>query len=179
VLFSQGTPMILMGDEIGRTQDGNNNGYCQDNEINWLRWEDRDERDEEFFEFVRRLIAIRQEHGLLRQNRFLHEGTTPNGDPEICWLRPDGAQMESGDWENPGTRALMVMLNGEDESLLLLMNAHHEDVEFTLPERDGGWTLIVDTAHGMAERAGAGPAEANLQLPPRTLMLVEARNAHQ
>jgi isoamylase len=179
VLFSQGTPMILMGDEVGRTQGGNNNGYCQDNEINWLRWEDRSERDEEFFEFVRRLIAIRQDHGLLRQNRFLHEGTTPNGDPEICWLRPDSGEMESGDWENPGTRALMVMLNGEDESLLLLMNAHHEDVEFTLPERDGGWTILVDTARGVAETSGAGPAEAMLRLPPRALMLVEARNGHQ
>src|SRR5690606_6314666 len=118
VLFSQGTPMILMGDEVGRTQGGNNNGYCQDNEINWLRWEDRSERDEAFLEFVSRLIAIRREHLLLRQTRFLHEGKTPNGDPEIQWLRPDGGEMESGDWENRGTRALMVMLNGEEESLL-------------------------------------------------------------
>src|SRR5690606_40043637 len=87
VLFSQGTPMILMGDEIGRTQGGNNNGYCQDNEINWLRWEERGERDEECFEVGRRRIAIRQEHGLVRQNGPLQEGTTPNGDPEMCRLR--------------------------------------------------------------------------------------------
>src|SRR5690606_4326838 len=133
VLLSQGTPMILMGDEIGRTQGGNNNGYCQDNEINWLRWQDRSERDETFFEFVSHLIRIRRQRPLLHQNRYLHEGKTPNGEPEVVWLCPDGSQMESGSWENPSTKALMIMLNGEDESLLLLMNAHHEDVAFKLP----------------------------------------------
>src|SRR5690606_9887354 len=103
------------------------------------------------------------------QNRYLHEGKTPNGEPEVVWLCPDGSQMESGSWENPSTKALMIMLNGEDESLLLLMNAHHEDVAFKLPARANGWRILVDTAQGIADPSGTAPAHESLALPPRSL----------
>lgn len=177
VLFSQGTPMILMGDEVGRSQGGNNNGYCQDNEINWLIWEDRGEREEAFLDFVANLIAIRRQRGLLRQPRFLHDRTTTRGEREIQWLCPNGREMEGGHWDDPATKALMVLLNGDSESVLLLMNASHEHVEFQLPEREGGWKVLVDTAEGLADPLGRKTAETTFNLPPRCLQLVEAKYA--
>jgi isoamylase len=173
VLFSQGTPMLLMGDEIGRSQGGNNNGYCQDNEMNWLAWDNIGERDEAFLEFTRSLIAIRTSRPLLRQTRYLHGSESKNGTKDIAWLRPDGAEMDEQDWTNPGTRSMATMLCGEDSRLLLLFNAHHEDIDFELPT-DGveGWTLLVDTAAGTASTRGAA-VEGPIGVKARSLVLLE------
>jgi len=173
VLFSQGTPMIVMGDEVGRTQQGNNNGYCQDSEINWLRWEGRGQRDEAFLEFVRALVAIRRSRPLLRQRHFPRGEPDANGVAAVEWLRPDGNSMEQGDWDNGDTRAFALRFNGGEEGLLLLFNAHYEDIAFSLPEVDGGWRILVDSGSGHADPKGRQSAEAEANVTHHSLQLLE------
>ncbi|MGN6796112.1 MAG: glycogen debranching protein GlgX [Streptosporangiaceae bacterium] len=155
LLLSQGVTMLLGGDETGRTQRGNNNAYCQDNEISWLDWEDQDEA---LLEFTRRMIALRREHPVLRRRRW-YQGVPIRGSVDIGWCRPDGAEMSDEDWDS-GIGSVGVFLNGEaitdrdrrgqrvtDDSLLLLFNGHHEPIEWTLPKQWGEWwELVVDTA---------------------------------
>ncbi|WP_108251938.1 glycogen debranching protein GlgX [Planctomonas deserti] len=160
LLLSQGVPMICGGDEIGRTQGGNNNAYCQDNEISWLDWESA---DEEFLRFCAELIAFRREHPVFRRRRFFAGrpifGTEMS---DIAWIRPDGEEMTHDDWAVGFAKTLGVFLNGEelpdpgprgqrvrDDSFLLLFNAHSEDVEFVLPGDPAGparWRPGLDTA---------------------------------
>jgi isoamylase len=159
LFLSQGTPMLLHGDELGRTQRGNNNGYCQDNEISWIDWEGADEG---LLEFARLLTGLRAEHPVFRRRRF-PRGRAPrgNGPGEIEWLRPDGSLMEDQDWEAGFARSLGVFLNGDaisepgrrgekltDDSFLLLFNAHYEDLEFQIPPESfaPGWSTVLDTA---------------------------------
>jgi glycogen operon protein len=146
LLLSQGTPMLLGGDEFGRSQGGNNNAWCQDSEISWFHWDLLDHQREQQ-EFTRRLIALRREHPVFRRRQFLHgieeEGS---GLPDVWWFRTDGRRMTKTDWEKPDGHQLGMFLNGEeiaapdrrgnrvvDDSFLLLFNAHFEDAEFTLP----------------------------------------------
>ncbi|MDN2578494.1 glycogen debranching protein GlgX [Aquibium sp. ELW1220] len=174
VLLSQGTPMILMGDELGRSQDGNNNSYCQDAEMNWLRWgEGIDERDQAFFDFMRKVIALRLDQPLLRQRFFLHGDPRPNGASGVHWLRADGEQMGDEDWHQPHTRAFAMLLFNDAQKLLIVFNAHYEDVEFTLPEDfSSGWRRLLDTADPLVDgEAVDGPIAAH----GRTLMLLETR----
>ncbi len=174
-LLSQGMPMILMGDEIGRTQNGNNNGYCQDNEINWMRWEGLDERDLAFQGFVQTLIAIRRTRPLLRQRRFLHGRRDAEGRTDVAWLRPDSQTMTEEDWQNPHTRSIAKMLCGSESNLLLLLNAYDGDIGFTLPDGgESGWTLLVDTFTGQATSGRGTPVEASIVARPRSLMLLES-----
>ncbi|AKN59702.1 glycogen debranching enzyme [Corynebacterium pseudotuberculosis] len=161
LLLSQGTPMIAHGDEMGRTQKGNNNVYCQDNELAWMNWDFAD-KNKELLEFTRRLIRIRNNHPVFRRRRFLAGG--PLGadvhDRDIAWLVPTGQLMGQENWDFAFGKSLMVYLNGmaikepddrgqkiEDDSFLLMFNAHHEDIEFTIPTEQFGhsWKLIVDT----------------------------------
>ena len=172
VLFSQGTPMLLMGDELGRSQNGNNNGYCQDNEINWLAWSDHAPRDAAFLEFVTRLIAIRRSRPLLMQRRFLRGREGAEGQPDVMWLRPDGAEMEQSDWDNGDTRALAVLLNGEGQRALILFNAHHEPLDFDLPE--GTWRRLVDTDDGTADTGAGQSVQGPVAVAGRSLQLLEA-----
>ncbi|MFL6017432.1 MAG: glycogen debranching protein GlgX [Gaiellaceae bacterium] len=152
--LSQGTPMLLGGDEIGRTQQGNNNAYCQDNAIAWYDWELDDER-RELLAFARRAFTLRREHPVLHQRHW------PAG---ITWLTPDGREMQGPDWQARYARAVGMLLDGEeirgrasdgsrvrDASLLVLLNAWWEQLDFTLPE--GRWSLLLDTADA---NAGAG-----------------------
>ncbi len=172
VLLSQGTPMILMGDEIGRTQHGNNNTYCQDNEMNWLRWgEDVAERDQAFFEFMRKLIRLRLEQPLLRQRYFLHGEPRPTGASGVRWLRADGEQMSDEDWHQPHTRAFAMLLFTEAKKLLIVFNAHYEDIDFALPEGFAtGWRLLLDTA----DPSGADETiDGSFAARCRALMLLE------
>src|SRR5690606_8433751 len=111
LLLSQGTPMLLMGDEIGRSQAGNNNGYCQDDPINWLSWEAEEPRERDFHEFLRCLVIIRRTRRLLRQRHFLHGKPSAHGRPDVEWLRPDGAGMQQADWDNPRTASFALRLN--------------------------------------------------------------------
>ncbi|MEN9936509.1 MAG: hypothetical protein RLZZ387_3088 [Chloroflexota bacterium] len=161
LLLSQGAPMLLAGDERGRTQGGNNNAYCQDNEVSWVDWE-LDERGRELLAFTRRLIGFRKAHPVLHRPTFF-QGRPIHGQAvrDVEWYRPDGREMSDAEWNNGFVRCLGMLLNGQvmnewdargrqvrDDILLLLVNAHHEPLPFTLPGDPAGpqWRAIVDTA---------------------------------
>ena len=160
LVLSQGVPMIVAGDEMGRTQRGNNNAWCQDNEISWLSWE-LDESGEELREFTRRLLTLRREHPIFRRTQFLNGKGSPSGLPDAWWFRPDGRRMNAADWQNTGAHALGVFLNGTaigvgdhgepivDSSFVLLLNASYEDIVFALPPRRFGprWQVELSTAY--------------------------------
>src|SRR3954451_2687343 len=165
LILSQGTPMLLGGDEFGRTQHGSNNAWCQDNEISWFAGSLLEE-NAELHEFVKKLIVLRRAHPVFRRRQFLR-GTDEDGSglPDVWWFRTDGHRMTKSDWES-GERTVGMFLNGEeiaapdekgrrilDESFLLLFNAHHEDVTFTLPNRRFGerWALVLSTTEPDAE----------------------------
>ena len=184
VLLSQGTPMLLGGDELGRTQGGNNNAWCQDSEISWFDW-DEDAVDGELLAFTRRLIAIRRGHPVFRRRQFLH-GTEQEGSglPDVWWFRPDGQAMADEDWDN-GDRLLGMFLNGEeiatpddrgrrivDDSFVLLFNAHHEDAEFTLPPGRFGeqWACELRTDEPRGE--DEFPAGGVVAVQSRSLVLL-------
>jgi glycogen operon protein len=177
LLLSQGTPMILMGDEVGRSQGGNNNAYCQDNATSWLEWDDIGPRDEAFMEFTRKVIALRKDRPLLRQTRFLH-GDPVGNQKDVTWLRPDGKEMEQADWDNGLAKCFGIMLSSiEDATLLIIMNSHYEDVSVTLPNLGdaSGWRLLVDTARGIVENGEAAVRPgATFPMPARALLLYEA-----
>ena len=159
LLLSQGTPMLLAGDEFGNTQGGNNNAYCQDNETTWLNWESIDEEGQSLVEFVRRVITLRQSFPMLRRGRFLSGGYNPEFDvKDVTWLTPAGDEMADGHWHDGNARCLGMLLDGRaqatgikrpamDATLLLVVNAHHDVVAFTLPEVNGGsvWRCLLDT----------------------------------
>jgi isoamylase len=159
LLLSQGVPMLLGGDELGRSQDGNNNAWCQDNEISWFDWSSA---DGELLEFVRRVIRLRREHPVFRRQSFLSGSASPrSGLPDVWWFRPDGRRMTQRDWTNPDTKTLGVFLNGQEihartdhgeeiagDSFLLLFNARQEPIEFMLPARRLGACWEVELATG-------------------------------
>ncbi|MFI6900862.1 glycogen debranching protein GlgX [Nonomuraea sp. NPDC050394] len=158
LFLSQGVPMISHGDELGRTQQGNNNGYCQDNELSWVDWSDVRE-NWLLLEFTQRLAALRRRHPVFRRRRFFY-GRPVRGLADIAWLTPAGEEMTNGDWEAGFAKSLAVFLNGEaitepdrrgrtirDDSFLLLFNAHHETIRFTVPKDYGDmWQTEIDTA---------------------------------
>ncbi|MBV8754741.1 MAG: glycogen debranching protein GlgX [Hyphomicrobiales bacterium] len=159
LLFSQGTPMILAGDEFARTQNGNNNAYAQDNEISWVDWQAIGPNETALIDFVRRITAIRRQQPVLRRSRFL-TGTYDQRlkVKDVAWLAPNGREMTPEQWRDPNARCLGAMLDGRaqstgirkrgiDTSLLLILNAHHDVVEFRLVGAYGGrgWKLLVDT----------------------------------
>jgi isoamylase len=159
LFLSQGVPMLLGGDELGRTQHGNNNAWCQDNELSWFDW---DAADSDLLEFTRRLIRFRREHPVFRRARFLTgRETMGSGLQDVWWFRPDGLRMTQRDWARDDTRSLGMFLNGAeipsrtphgerivDDAFLLLFNAHDEAVTFTLPTRRFGvtWAVALSTA---------------------------------
>ncbi|HUI61938.1 MAG TPA: glycogen debranching protein GlgX [Steroidobacteraceae bacterium] len=161
LLLSQGVPMILGGDELGRTQQGNNNAYCQDNELSWLRWE-LDPAQVSFLEFVAQLIAFRRRHAVFSRRRFLQAAAiTAEGLKEILWLTPEGSEMTETEWNQHFARCLGIYLAGSaierrdrrgrpvtDNHFLLLFNAHHEEIAFTLPTflTARSWWSVLDTA---------------------------------
>jgi len=162
LLLSQGVPMLLGGDEFGRTQHGNNNAYAQDNELSWFRWE---EADEDLLSFTRRLVRFRHDHPVFRRRRWF-QGRPIRGVDQIAWLRPDGEEMGEADWDQPFAGAVGVFLNGEailapdrrgrrvvDDSYLLLFNACDHAIEWTLPpeSRGSAWERAIDTARGLVE----------------------------
>jgi glycogen operon protein len=178
LLVSQGTPMILMGDEVGRTQRGNNNAYCHDNEISWVDWSSIGERDEIFLNFTRGLIRLRKRLRLLRQTQFLHgEKVSDDGTKNVVWLRPDAAEMAREDWNNGLSKSIGLMLCGaEDKPLLILTNSHSEELSFKLSAPAGfkGWRLLVDTARGVIEPdEQALPPGDTVTLPGRSFLLYE------
>lgn len=161
VLCSQGTPMLLAGDELGHSQRGNNNGYCQDNEVSWIDWS---AIDESLLEYVQRLIALRQSCPALRPDRWLGPHAA-NGERPAAWLRPDGEPMTTDDWHAADQHALMVQLGQPDDALLLLINAEPNPREFVLPA--GAWAIALSSAPTAATSVGERalvPAHALLLL---------------
>jgi glycogen operon protein len=169
LLLSQGVPMILGGDEMGRTQCGNNNAYCQDNGISWFDW---DRMDGDLVGFVARLIRVRRDHPVFRRRRFF-QGVQIQSEElsDIGWFKPDGGQMGADDWRNGYARSLAVFLNGEeiaapdprgrrprDDSFFLLLNAHDQALRFTIPRGPYGrrWMRILDTADPLPRFYRAG-----------------------
>jgi isoamylase len=160
VLLSQGVPMLLGGDELGRTQQGNNNAWCQDNELSWFDWEPSESRDR-LLEFTRSLIAFREDHPTFRRRSFL-TGGRPRGSglPDVWWFRPDGRKMTQRDWGRGEAKTIGVFLNGDeiptlsprgesirDASFFLLFNGHYEPITFSLPTRRFGlrWQVVLST----------------------------------
>jgi glycogen operon protein len=193
LLISQGVPMIAHGDELGRTQRGNNNVYCQDNETSWIDWE-LDEPQKHLLEFTRSLLTLRNNHPVLRRRRFFHGDTGIDGLGDLVWFTPNGTEMQNGDWQRDDARAIAVFLNGDaisepdprgepvvDDSFLVLLNGNFEPVDFLLPPEEYGehWTVAVDTTHP----TGAGDedphaASSTVQLEARsTLVLTRSRQA--
>jgi isoamylase len=160
LLLSQGVPMISGGDEYGRTQQGNNNGYCQDNELTWHHW-DLDEDSRAFFEFACQVVQYRRAHPNFWRRSYYETNPTRSRQREnLHWFRPDGAPMTDADWGNGGLRTFGMFLHGDapeirdaesrrvvDRDFLLILNAHHEGAEFRLPTTagDGAWQLVFDT----------------------------------
>ena len=180
LMLSQGTPMLLMGDEIGRSQSGNNNAYCQDNALSWMHWDAMSESDELFFEFVAGLASVRKQRALLRQDRFLHgERVARDGMRNVTWLRPDGKHMSKADWRNGHARALGIMLaQSSAQPLVVMINAHHDDLSFHLPAPHSisGWRLLVDSAKGEIEPAKPLLLPGAIKtLPGRGVLLYEGQ----
>jgi isoamylase len=184
LLLSQGVPMLLAGDELGRSQQGNNNAYCQDNELSWVDWEAGGKQGD-LLEFTCGLIALRREHPVFRRRRFFSGEL--GGQRDISWLTPAGTEMTEADWRASYTRSLAVLLNGEaitepgprgetitDQSFLLLFNAHDQPVNFALPAAPAGsgWTVVADTA---AAAATAGPVR-DRQVPAHAVVVLAARS---
>jgi glycogen operon protein len=171
LLLSQGVPMILAGDEVSHTQQGNNNAYCQDNELGWHDWS-WDEPKWHLLNFAKKMIRFRREHPLFHRREFFHG--VPVGNPgrkDVAWLKPDGLEMTPEEWEKEFARCLGMWLNGEelpetdergralhDASYLVLFNAHHDLIEFELPQlpEGGTWLTEIDTVGVQGEPTAQG-----------------------
>jgi isoamylase len=188
LFLSQGVPMLVAGDEMGRTQSGNNNGYCQDSELSWVNWDLKPE-DRELLEFTRRLIGITKDHPVFRRHSFF-QGQHIHGTDvkDIVWLKPDGTEMTDEEWQKTYARCLGVSLAGEaldevddrghpikDDNFLLLLNAHHEEIPFVLPMIRTGkrWMLEFDTSSsGGLSRNSLFPANQPYSLQGRSAVLL-------
>jgi len=191
LLLSQGVPMISGGDEIGRTQGGNNNSYCQDNELSWFDWE---RADADLLEFTRRLSAFRRAHRIFRRRRWFegsaiqpHQGGSAPVD--IAWLTPDGVEMTEEHWQVGFAKSLGVFLNGEairtpdmfgqrvmDDSFYVILNAHCEPVPFVVPGEKWGrrWTTVIDTAaRGLPDGTDVLHAGDRLEIRDRSLRVLK------
>ena len=181
LLLSQGVPMILGGDELGRTQDGNNNAYCQDNEISWTDW---DNVDEDLLDFTRQMVALRAESPTFRRRSWFH-GRRIRGVPDIEWLKPDGSFMSDEDWDTSHAASLAMFLNGDDigqrdrrgrpisdDSFLIVLNASPADIEWEIPPRlRDGWHIMVDTgSEGFLDEPV--DVEASFSVGPRSMMVL-------
>jgi isoamylase len=186
LMLSQGVTMLLGGDEAGRTQDGNNNAYCQDNGISWFDWE---QVDAGLLEFTRRLIALRREHPVLRRRRWF-QGVPIRGSVDLGWSKPDGTEMGDEDWDAGRAASVGVFLNGEaitdrdrrgqrvtDDSFLLLFNAHHEAVDWTLPKQWGQWWELVMETTGPDREGQVLASSETLQVAGRSVIVLLRRDA--
>jgi glycogen operon protein len=188
LLLSQGVPMLLAGDEIGRTQQGNNNAYCQDNEISWLDW---DSQDVALLELTRRLIALRKAHPAFQRRRFFH-GRDIRGGRDIAWFKPDGQEMTHEDWTVAFARSVGILLDGRaiqstddrgerlvDDTFYLIFSAHDGALDFVLPTLGGSWELYVCTEReippgGLAFRSGE-----TIEVGPRSVWVLAASHIIQ
>lgn len=184
LLISQGVPMISGGDEIGRTQHGNNNAYAQDNEISWYNW-DLDDRRRSLLDFTRRVIAFRQQHPTLHRRKFF-KGREIKGThvKDIMWFNPSGDEMTEEEWHDPETRAVAIRLDGReigevdgfgtpivDDHLLIILNASPDTVRFRVPEtlRTGDWHVRIDTCEALPPDIGS---HSEIDVPGRSLIVL-------
>ncbi|MEU6822554.1 glycogen debranching protein GlgX [Streptomyces atriruber] len=190
LMLSQGVPMLSHGDEFARTQGGNNNAYCQDNELAWVRWPDG---ENSLLAFTRTMAMLRRDHPVFRRRRFFHGRPVQGTHDElsdIAWFTPEGDEMEQPDWDASQARALSVFLNGNaisepgqrgerisDDSFLLMFNASPEPIEFVVPVNHGRqWQLVIDTAHEDGVPPEPGPkvrAGDRLTLADRSLTVLQ------
>ncbi len=184
LLLSQGTPMLLAGDEFGRTQNGNNNAYCQDNEIGWLNWDLKD-KGKHLIDFVQRLTGLRHRFPILRRSRFYTGAYNEAlGVKDLAWINANGKEMEDEHWGDSNMKCFGMLMDGRaqptgiqkhggDATMLLVINEHSDLVEFTLPESYGGeeWALLVDT--NVEENAVSGTFQTgeNYQVTSRSVLL--------
>ena len=188
LLLSQGVPMLCHGDELGRTQGGNNNGFCQDDEITWIDWSTA---DAELQAFTEQASALRAEHPIFRRRRFFDglpvRRRGSEGVPDISWFTPDGSEMTEEDWGSGFGKSVGVFLNGRgisgtdargeriiDDSFIMIFNAHYEDIEFTLPSADYGtaWTVVLDSQPGEGPDPDTLKAEAVITVEARSLVVL-------
>ncbi|HEY2606042.1 MAG TPA: glycogen debranching protein GlgX, partial [Paraburkholderia sp.] len=186
LLLSQGSPMLLAGDEFGRTQKGNNNAYCQDNEISWVDWEAIDDDGRALTEFVRNLTTLRHRLPVLRRGRFLSGEYNEALDvTDARWLSPDGTDISAEQWDDPSMRCFGLVIDGRaqasgirrlasDATLLLVLNAHHDVVNFTLPDIPEGdtWTCLLDTNMPVRPELPQFSAGDAYQVTGRSLLLL-------
>ncbi len=190
LLLSQGVPMLLAGDELGRTQQGNNNAYCQDNPIAWVDWRPDPERDA-LHALVRRLLALRRAHPVLRRTRFFAGVQAPGGIlKDVMWLRADGREMGPGDWGLPAARALGMLLGGDavaghdgravvGDTLLVLLNGGFGPLAFTFPQLPCGpvrWQVLVDTREPATRERWLPASERAYELCGRSLAVLRLAN---
>jgi len=192
LLLSQGVPMLLSGDELGRTQQGNNNAYCQDNDISWVDWR-LSHDNSELVRFTGALAAFRKQHPVFRRRRFF-QGKPIRKDDElrdIAWFTPSGEEMKEQNWDDGFGKSIVVFLNGDaiadrdargmrvlDDSFLLAFNAHYEDIELTVPDEGygDGWVVVVDSSTGVVDSKPKGervPADGTVNLPARSLVVLQ------
>jgi glycogen operon protein len=189
LFLSQGVPMLLGGDEMGRTQQGNNNAYCQDNELSWYDWENI---DQELLEFCQNLIGFRLAHPAFRRRRWF-QGRSIHGSQtsDIVWFTLEGRQMDEENWGEGFAKSLAVYLNGQnipnpnprgdavsDDNFYIILNAHYEPLNFTLPSARWGktWIKILDTTIGWLEKEEPIQAEENFDVQDRSIVLLQQEN---
>jgi len=186
LLIAQGTPMLLAGDELGNSQGGNNNAYCQDNPIGWIDWNPEHIGSHGLVEFVKFLTSLRRQHPALRRAKFLTGEPVVYGIPDVVWLTPQGVEKTEEDWRFPDARCLAFLLNGSVDRtaagpaeealphLLFLLNAHFDEMAFVIPDGYAPrWELVLDTAakDGRGERRELSPGQA-CNLPPKSIALL-------
>ncbi|MFE9393895.1 glycogen debranching protein GlgX [Streptomyces flavidovirens] len=193
LMLSQGVPMLSHGDEFARTQRGNNNAYCQDNELSWVHWPDKEAEEGSLHAFTRAMVWLRRDHPVFRRRRFFHgrpvEGTHDDLS-DIAWFTPDGKEMAQRDWQAAHAKALTVFLNGHaisepgprgerisDDSFLLMFNASAQELDFTVPVNHGKqWQVVVDTARSEGVPPGSGAkvgAGEHVTLIGRSLVVLQ------
>lgn len=182
LFLSQGVPMLVAGDEIGNTQHGNNNAYCQDNEISWLDWS---KQDKELLEFTREMIRIRQSHSSFARPGWF-QGQAIKGVEDIGWFQPDATEMQEDHWKEYYAKTIGIFLNGKglrcvnewgekmvDDSFYVIFNAHHDTIEYTLPEEKyaKGWQRIVDTGKWKSEDTEVYQASGKVKIAGHSISL--------
>jgi len=184
LLLSQGTPMLLAGDEFAHTQNGNNNAYCQDNEISWLRW-DHDDRAQRLIRFVQKLTGLRSRYPILRRTRFLSGRFDEDlGVKDVTWINTTGEEMREENWKDPNARVFGMLLDGraqttgirkrgEEATLLIIFNPWQDVVRFKLPPSNGGgdWTLLADTNFPDSKDEPRFPIGHEYEVTARSLLL--------
>jgi isoamylase len=183
LLLSQGTPMLLAGDEFARTQHGNNNAYCQDSEISWLNWK-LDQDACALLAFTKKLIELRDEYPVLRRSRFLTGQMDETlGVRDLTWINANGGEMQKQHWEDSHTKCLGMLIDGRtqktgikklghDETILLIMNTYDSVVDFTFPASESEWALRLDTNLATLDPKETFPAGGIYQVTGRSLLLL-------